>query len=144
MLIVIHFTVEQVFDGRVKLREPFIFLCVREIDRLVCSRCGYVELGIEHVYPWNNPAEPWEGKCSMAFILTRSSFAAKINFQTQFGSVFLSFYVCVCLCVRLLSKQTFQQFPGMCWLWWNQMHSLQLYQPWIGMRSDTWGPTLST
>ena len=51
MLNVVHFTKEKVLNGRVKLREPFFFLCVREIHRLVSSWCDYVELRIKHVYP---------------------------------------------------------------------------------------------
>ena len=142
MLNVVHFTKEKVLNGRVKLREPFFFLCIREIHRLVSSWCDYVELRIKHVYPWNNPTQPWEGKCSMTFILSRSIFAANINFQNS-DFILGYYFVLINVCVRLF-EQTFQQFPGMCWLWWNQMHSLPLYPPWIDTRSGTWGPTLST
>ena len=73
-----HFAIQQFFNGRIKLRESTLFLCMWEIDRLISPGCSNVKLWIKDIDAGNNSAEPWQCECSMALILPRSIFTATI------------------------------------------------------------------
>lgn len=76
MFIGVLLAVEQLLNLWVQICQPLLLLCEGEVDGLVCTRCGNVELWIKDVDACGVATEPGHCECVVVLILARLLFAA--------------------------------------------------------------------
>lgn len=79
MFVIVFFTIQEFFNGRVERCETSLLLEIREVNRLVSTRRSNIEFRIENIDARNNSAQPGKAKRNMTFVLSRLLFAAKTN-----------------------------------------------------------------